>query len=542
MYPKSSWWRRKGGGGGGGGTEASDKPQGPQQLYEDRALQDGGPPHSPRPNPADGLDGETGPEGCIPSGPNSQGAPRPPSIPMGTQVVPIRVSPIQADISSPGIHKNNETSGGDATAVGNSSDYISRRYLNYAPIQGTTHIAHSLCVPNLPGRGPDGQQGEISAHCPTGDRVPGIPSELGFPTLNLPSRKDEEDTAGCSNPHQPAGSLNKRPSQIRREGLSLSKSHLVSTPALQGPTEYDTFCNWGGSIPSEQDVQVQRQTPAHPGSREGPTVVDITRQEFPDGITPTTSQAIHDYRVRCLQHGLGSTPRGNPDRGTVVKGRVPEPHQLPGAPYSIPSNPVLYEGELRHNYTTEVGQHNCGVLHKQDGWDSLPTTLQSSSDYMGMDSATEFIPSGRTSPRGTKYSSRSGVQNCEGQVRLDAEPQYIQQNPVPDGALRDRPIRFPPHKTVTEVFQLKTRPRGRGDRCLQPGLVNDAGICQTPMVSDTSMPVTGESSEGQIDHDHPPLEYSTMVPNHPGTPGGLPAATTLSRGSGYAPIRPGIHN
>ena len=397
-------------------------------------------------------------------------------------------------------------------------------------------------MPNLPGSGPDGQQGEISAHSPTGDRVPGIPSELGFPTLSLPSRKDEEDTAGCSNPHQPAGSLNKRPGQIRREGLSLSKSHLASTSALQGPTEYDTFCDWGGSIPSEQDVQVQRQTPAHPGSREGPTVVDITRQEFPDSITPTTSQAIHDHRVRCLQHGLGSTPRGNPDRGTVVKGRVPEPHQLPGAPCSIPSNPVLYEGEVRHNYTTEVGQHNCGVLHKQDGRDSLPTTLQSSSDHMRMDSATEFIPSGRTSPRGTKYSSRSGVQNCEGQVRLDAEPQYIQQNPVPDGALRDRPIRFPPHKTVTEVFQLETRPRGRGDRCLQPGLVNDAGICQPPMVSDTSMPVTGESSEGQIDHDHPPLEYSTMVPNHPGTPGGLPAATTLSRGSGYAPIRPGIHN
>ena len=234
-----------------GWTEASDKPQRPQQLCEDRALQDGGPPHSPRPSPGDGLDDETGSEGCIPSNPK-KGAPIPPPIPMGTQDLPICVSPIWTDISSPGMHKNNETSCGDATADGNSSDYTPRQYLNYALIQGTAHTAHSCSVPNFPGPWPDGQHGDISACFPTGDGVPGIPSELSFSTFGLPSRKDEENTAGYLSPHTPAVSLDKRPGQI------CGKVSASTRAIWQVPLHYRAVQNMINSVTGEDQPLVNR--------------------------------------------------------------------------------------------------------------------------------------------------------------------------------------------------------------------------------------------------------------------------------------------
>ena len=58
-----SQWKRK------GGAEASHKPEGPQQLCEDRALQDGRAPRLTRINPARGLDDQAGFKGHIPPGP-----------------------------------------------------------------------------------------------------------------------------------------------------------------------------------------------------------------------------------------------------------------------------------------------------------------------------------------------------------------------------------------------------------------------------------------------------------------------------------------
>ena len=66
-----------------GGTEASNKPQGPQLLHKSRTFQDGRPSSPSRSNPESGLDGETGPEGCLPTGPNPSGTPMSPPIPVG---------------------------------------------------------------------------------------------------------------------------------------------------------------------------------------------------------------------------------------------------------------------------------------------------------------------------------------------------------------------------------------------------------------------------------------------------------------------------
>ncbi|XP_065895876.1 uncharacterized protein [Dysidea avara] len=65
-------------------------------------------------------------------------------VPMGTQDLPICVPPIRADISTPSIHKDIETSGGDASTNGNSSDYI---YLDDILIMHHSREELTLLIP-----------------------------------------------------------------------------------------------------------------------------------------------------------------------------------------------------------------------------------------------------------------------------------------------------------------------------------------------------------------------------------------------------------
>ena len=75
----------------------------------------------------------------------------------------------------------------------------------------------------------------------------------------------------------------------------------------------------------------------------------------------------------------------------------------------------------------------------------------------------------------------------EGSMRLDAEPSDIQSNPTPDGAPRDRVVCFPVDEAAIQILQLETRPRGTRDRCIPSGLVSDERICQSPVVSHSSL-------------------------------------------------------
>ena len=170
---------------------------------------------------------------------------------------------VRANVSTPSVYKGYEASGGNAPAIGNTSDHISGRHLNYARLQGGTDTAHSPSMSVFPGPGTDSQPGEISTHFQIGNRVPGIPCELSLPPPSFSTREDEEDPAGCLNPHTTPISLHMRPGKICGEDISLYKGYLASTLALQGHTSYDKFCERGRTLPSEQSIQVQCQPPAH---------------------------------------------------------------------------------------------------------------------------------------------------------------------------------------------------------------------------------------------------------------------------------------
>ena len=182
------------------------------------------------------MDDQAGFKGCIPPGPNPQGVPISPLIPLGAEDIPVCMPPIWVDISPMGVHKDNETSSGEAETDGHSSDRILRRHNDHAPHKGGNFADHSPGMPDIRSPGVDGQHGEISAYSTAGNRVSRVPGELSLSTPGIPNSENEEDTAECSNPYEPTAGVNKGHSKVCGEGLSLSKSYLVGSTPLQSLT------------------------------------------------------------------------------------------------------------------------------------------------------------------------------------------------------------------------------------------------------------------------------------------------------------------
>ena len=251
----------------------------------------------------------------------------------------------------------------------------------------------------------------------------------------------------------------------------------------------------------------------------------------------------HDNRVRCLQHGLGSSAGRNADWGSLVNERGLKPYQLPRAAGSVSSSTMLCKTEAQHDYPLKDGQYHRGDVHKQDGGHPIRGTLPTSPDHMELESASEYISDSRIPPRGGEHSGRRRVQEYEGPLWLDVELPHLQADTGADGAIGDRSVRISSDKTVTKILQLETGPGGRKYGCIQPGLVEGEGLCKPPMVLDSSLPQPDKAAEGQISHDHTTLDHTTMVSNDPGDARKLSMPSLSNSRPGNSANRSGrLHN
>ena len=502
-----------------GRTEAGYKPKGPLQLCENGALQNGRPPYFARFNPARGLDDQAGLEGRIPSSPDSQREPKSPPIQMGAENIPVCVSTIWADFSPTGLHQNNETCGREAETDGYTSDHILGRYTNYAPLEGGDGTDYSPSMSGVRSPGLDGQHGEIPAYSTTGTRVPGVPGELSLPTSGFPNRENEENTTECPNPSAATAGLDKRHSQVCGESLSFNESNLAGSPPLQSLTVHDELGSFIRSSPHDEDDQVQRQTESYRGSQSRSVLVDFPGSTLHDGVLPITSGPSYDHSVRRIQHRLGCMSRGSPDRRNVVKGRIFEPHQLSGTASSFFGTPVLCKAEVQHHHPVKDGQPVSCDLYKQNGRDPLSGLVQPGNITVELEPAAKHIPACRVPSWEGEHSGRPGIKGIEGQMRLDDKSSCFQSDPIPDGPMRDRSLCIASNKTASKVFLLETGPRSRGHRCLQPELGDGKVLCQSSMVPHSSVPITGEKTDGKDGDNHPTVELPAMVSNYPRSTG-----------------------
>ena len=125
---------------------------------------------------------------------------------------------------------------------------------------------------------------------------------------------------------------------------------------------------------------------------------------------------------------------------------------------------------------------------------------------------------------------------------MDVESPCVQSDPISDGPMQDKLVCLTPNKTTPKVLQLETRPRGRGDGCLQPGLVDCEGLRQSTMVPDSSLPVTGKTTDGKDGSNNPTMEFPAMVSNHPRSTGRPSSSPPSKNRPGNPPNRSGIYH
>ena len=94
---------------------------------------------------------------------------------------------------------------------------------------------------------------------------------------------------------------------------------------------------------------------------------------------------------------------------------------------------------------------------------------------------------------------RCRVQNFEGSNRLEAPPSDIQSNKSEPGSPESGPVCFPSVDSASTVFQLVTRPNGRGNRCLQSTVGEPKRLCESSVVSDRLSSVTSEEPTSSSD-------------------------------------------
>ena len=530
----------------GRGTEAGNKPEGSQHICEARAFQNGGASHSPRSHPIRRLDDKIGSEGCISSGTNSYRPSTPPSIPMGSQELPISMSPIRTDICPTGFLQNNETCGGSTSTHGDSSSHLPRRYPNNASIDGATDTADSIDMPAIRGSGSGGQSKEIHAVPSADPGVLGLPSGYSEPTADFPSREAEKNTAVSPTPPAPIKGISEGSSEVCREDLSGYTCYMASSSAFQSTTIPNEFsgargplCGIRGGL---QLREVQYQSDLDRGGQERPQLVVCSGQEGPDAISPSAQDTDYDNRVGCLQHGMGSPTRQTTDRWEVVSSRNRSPHQLSRTASCLSSPTVLCKRQQRDYRADEVGQCHGSDIHQQTGGNSLSTIVPTGIDNLGVVFTEECLSGSRIPTWEGQHNSRSGIAINKRSLRMDVKSPGLPEDSTADGATANRSICIPTDKATTELLQLETGPRSNCDRRIQPKLGPDERFCQSTMVPDSPLPEPDKETNGEGRDNHPSMGIATMVPNNLGNVRGLPKNLAGRGGSSHTPNRSGLHN
>ena len=130
-------------------------------------------------------------------------------------------------------------------------------------------------------------------------------------------------------------------------------------------------------------------------------------------------------------------------------------------------------------------------------------------------------------PGSTNCVADTRVQDLKGSNRLEAQSSTIQSNRSEPGSPGSGPVCFPSVYSTSSVFQLETRPNGRGNRCLQPAVGEPERLCESSMVPDRQGSVTSEEPTSSSDPSGSGLEGPTMVSSPAGDVVQLSATASL---------------
>ena len=125
-------------------------------------------------------------------------------------------------------------------------------------------------------------------------------------------------------------------------------------------------------------------------------------------------------------------------------------------------------------------QHHSSKLHQSEKGHSLQATVPIGYINLDLVQRMEDISPGRTCIRSAQCASRRRVQDCEGSMRLNAQPVNFSSNNDNDRVTGGGPVYLAGDEAAPSLLQLEARSRSRGHGCLHAGLVSMQGFTNPP--------------------------------------------------------------
>ena len=502
-----------------GSDEASHQSQEVERMGNAPALQNGGHGDAQGTTEDERLDGEGRPQRCLLHNSNTQRPSALPEIYGRAKSLSVHMSTIWSVMCTMGIHQSDEAGCNISSCHGGANDSLHRRHF----VDGR----HSSSGEESP-RGSDAtadrfgvycQRSEICHHPNPADRVPGSEGGLYIPSF--------ESTRGETPSHKDGGQP--ASAEVTGDGTTISSTDRQASCSISGSSACPPILPVTTGRPTEGSESGQSEL-------QYDTFVVTSRQRGANMVageacslewqSSTVQTANYGHNLRCLSPGLGGSVQGDKDWGSMGPPRAGNAHKLPRTAGSNPSSENIPEGSHRDDSVVTAGQPNSCCLHKQYGGHGISPTDRSSQNSVDVGFGQRHHSDCRVHTRGSECGGRRRVQVNARQDGLEASPQVVPADQPEVGTTAGRSFRISSVHPTTSLFQLETRPTGRGNRCLQPAMGDIQGLCEPSMVFDRQSAVSGATATSSSHSGGPSVEGAAVVSHAVGNAVQLPTATT----------------
>ena len=358
--------------------------------------------------------------------------------------------------------------------------------------------------------------------------VSGINDRLHLDATTGSNRENEDQSRSQKNMASRCSPISESNLQDGREDEHGGASHTSRSSLLQTPPGRPDIS------PGVQLSELRSSMPAIPGKQGRTPVVGRSLDTLEWQGPMHESKPGLDNRVRRFPYRMGCDVERYGHGRLVEYPREELAHKLLGTPGSLLSCENICQVKVKHTHPPATGQHHSCSICQSPGRNSVPPGNRVSEGALDVVPETEDHIEGTTPTRQGQCDCRQGVQNNEGQVRLDVEPNSLQSN-TGDPSSSSRSVCISPIGATAPVLQLETRPSGTGNRCLPTGLVRPESIRQSTLEScrqgPSQDPATPECTNNV---NSTSVAVTTMVPNTPRSldrsPSTPPTGTRLDSG------------
>ena len=448
---------------------------------------------------------QTGSQRCLSDRTDSPHSPAIPAFSMAAESLPVHSSPLWTGVSTSSFYKADETSIGFPEIQRSKADSVLGRLSNHWEDQTSSRECLSGDQTTAGEFGICGKLGKVPAKGRSEVGISGICHRLGFHDNLLTIQESEGNQTEMLSTLENQGDNSSTVVSDNWNASGNKPSSTSGTPSLSvsaGSEDRRT------SPPPLIRVYSDSEPSEFPGS----AMVDYLPNGEQWEADPTASPRP-DYRVRCIQYGMGGLLQQSPDRRSVVSQGDSSAHQCQRDASSISGRSDICQRQARSPCSAEGRQYNCNVLHQSQGGYALPSSDESHlGDVELVPTEKDFSVSG--APTGqTECCSRSRIEKSGGQFGMETRSKCVSTGDVSSRTMSDRSVCLKAYSTTSGLHKLETRPGIDGYGCTEPELVDSEVLRLPTFLSHWKVPSQSKAGEGsRVGTDSPSLANTTVVP------------------------------